>query len=497
MVKTQNKNTTQSRSGKGFNKNAAEARKINASTRYETCTEQLSPFGGVLSLIKFFDLVNFQEIFSSTYVEPTRKPKLGHYLMFTGILMLLFIGFNRIWHFVYVQLDAMLCGFFRVTKLPVASTFWRYVNSLGINQANSLLKVMCVLRERVWQLAGFTYARIGVDIDTTVKTLYGHQQGGRKGHNTKNRGKKGYRPVLCFIQQTREYLIGKLRKGETISGSEAADLIRRIKDHLPGCVQQVLIRADGEFLSWQSVQAAIKGGFQFIIANKSCRPIFESDRWYRPYKRKHIEYNSCMYKPNGWGTACLFVAMRIPKEKKRPSIEPVQCVLFEDDRYTYRVFCTNLAGKAHRVIAQYDKRADVENLVGEAKREGLDAAPSARFKNNYAFFQIVMLAYNIWRYMKILAHQSTVGDRSQGVGVKEHSLQGLQDNTIRIARLKLLLIAAKLVKDGNRDKVKFSIHDARTPSMMYFLNFLDRMRCKPRPWEENSIWLPRFGIESV
>ena len=40
--------------------------------------------------------------------------------------------------------------------------------------------------------------------------------------------------------------------------------------------------------------------------------------------------------------------------------------------------------KAHKVIAEYDKRADVENLVGVSKREGLDAIPSSRFKNNYA-----------------------------------------------------------------------------------------------------------------
>ncbi|MGB5218873.1 MAG: hypothetical protein WBN66_11315, partial [Smithella sp.] len=45
----------------------------------------------------------------------------------------------------------------------------------------------------------------------------------------------------------------------------------------------------------------------------------------------------------------------------------------------------------------YDKRADAENLIGEAKQEGLAAIPSGKFKNNYAFFQIVMLAYNPWR----------------------------------------------------------------------------------------------------
>ena len=75
-------------------------------------------------------------------------------MMVVGILMLLFIGFNRLWHFTYLRLDAMLCGFFRLTRLPVASTFWRYMDSLGINQANSFLNIMSILRERVWSAYG-------------------------------------------------------------------------------------------------------------------------------------------------------------------------------------------------------------------------------------------------------------------------------------------------------------------------------------------------------
>jgi len=483
MVKRQKNNTRKKRSRKGFKRNVAKARKINASTSYETCTEQLSPFGGLLAVIKFLDLVKFQDIFHFSYNAPLRKPKLGHYLMVVGIVMLLFIGFNRLWHFTYIRLDAMLCGFFRLTRLPAASTFWRYVNSLGINQANSFLKIMGIVRERVWQLLDFQFHAIHLSVDTTVETLYGHQQGGRKGHNTKHRGKKGYRPVLCFIDETREYLAGKLRKGETIGGKEAATFIAQIKSHLPGCVQKVLLRADGEFLSWKSVQACIAAGFQFIIANKRCDPPFDPNAWYRPWKRKDIQYNSCTYKPMGWDVECRFVAMRIVKEQKQASKQPVQCELFEDDRYTYRIFCTSLAGKAHHVIAQYDKRADVENLVGEAKREGLDAIPSSKFKNNYAFFQIVMLAYNIWRYMKIMAQKSTKNYKSDSEGFKD-----VMTNTIRIARLKLLFIAAKVVKDSNRDKVKYSIHDARTPPMMKFLKLLDGARSKPWPWVRNGSW---------
>jgi len=494
MVKRRKKNSKKRRSSKGFNKNGANARKIKASTAHETCTEHLSPFGGLLAMIKFFDLVNFKEIFHSAYKAPEREPKLGHYLMVSGILMLLFIGFNRIWHFSYVRLDAMICGFFGLVRLPVASTFWRYVNSLGINQAHCFVRIMAILRERVWQLCDLAYIQIRINIDTTVETIYGHQQGGRKGHNTKQQGKKAYRPILAFIDETREYLLGKLRKGVTVNGEEAAVFIAQIKSQLPGCVKYVILRADGEFLSWESVQAAMEAGFKFIIANKRCTPPFDSSKWYRPWKNSDIQFNSCTYQPIGWRVPCRFVAMRILKEQKQPSDQPVQCVLFEDDRYTYRIFCTNMAGKAHKVVAEYDKRADVENLVGEAKREGLDAIPSGKFKNNYAFFQIVMLAYNIWRYLKIMAQGSVNSDEKENPS--KGGLGGIANNTIRIARLKLLLIAAKVVENSNRVKVKYSIQDARTPYMMKFLSLIDRKRSAPKPWQQNGLWPQRFALES-
>ena len=57
------------------------------------------------------------------------------------------------------------------------------------------------------------------------------------------------------------------------------------------------------------------------------------------------------------------------------------------DRYEYRIFCTDLRRKAHKVIAEYDKRADVENLVGEAKREGLDAIRHRALKTTMPIFK--------------------------------------------------------------------------------------------------------------
>ena len=459
----------------GSGENPPRARKIGPNTRYETCPERLSPFGGVLGLIKFLDLFRFEAIFEKLYLPPSRKPVLGHYKMVLGILMLLFIGFSRLWHFLYVQLDPMLCATLGVDKLPHVTTFWRYLDSLGINQAKPLLKIAAAIRERIWAHCGLALETIHIDIDTTVETVYGDLQGARKGHNTKHRGKKGFRPVMAFISETHEFLAGKFRKGATITARETARLIASFPQYLPGVVKKVVIRADGEFFAHEAVKAAVACAFSFIIANRAGKPVFDDSRWYKVRPSDTISYNDCTYQPKEWDRPYRFVAMRIPIEeaKKASESEKQQLPLFEDDRYKYRIFVTDQKQKAHKVIEEYDGRADAENLVGEAKREGLAAIPSAKFKNNYAFFSIVMLAYNIWRWMKLVAAM-TVPQETKGES--RHPLSAIAQNTLRIARLVLLLIAAKIVYSANRVKVRYSIHDTRIPAFFDFLGHLDHHR---------------------
>jgi hypothetical protein len=75
MVKKRSKAITKDRGGKGICEEAATPRKITASTLYDTCTERLSPFGGLLGLIKFLDLLRFEEVFDYVYREPGRPPR--------------------------------------------------------------------------------------------------------------------------------------------------------------------------------------------------------------------------------------------------------------------------------------------------------------------------------------------------------------------------------------------------------------------------------------
>jgi len=451
---------------------SSRATRITADTPYGECTERLTAFGGLLALAKFLDLIGFEENFAKHYVDPRRKTKLGHVRMVLGIVMLLFIGFQRLGHFAYVRRDPMLCGLLHVTVLPVVTTFWRYLQAMGIVQSAALLRLSGALRAQVWALCAYRPRRVTVNIDTTVSTVYGDIEGARKGHNTKHRGKEGLRPVLCFLAETREYLCGTQRRGETICGKEVARQIRQFRGLLPSCVKEVHVRGDGEFIGWESVNACKEEGFRFIFGNKRCAPPFPDEGWYR---HGDHEYNECLYQPKGWEEPCRFVAMRIHKDKRGDR----QLMLLDSENYVYRVFVADEIGRPHQVVEAYDPRADVENLIGEAQREGVLAIPSKRFQAHHAFFQLVMLSYNLWRWMKNLAGHAE-RENQAGREVPETQRIRMPDHTIRIARLKMLYVAAKISFHANRDTVLYSVHEDRAAGLTDFLRYLDRRRKEAR-----------------
>lgn len=162
MVKSNVRGKRSKKQGNNQRKAKAESRtiRITPDTVYGECSERLTAFGGLLALVKFLDLINFEEVLAKYYCKPRRKTKLGNYRMVVGILMLLFIGFQRLGHFAYLKGDAMLCGILRVKALPVASTFWRYLRSLSIRQSASLIRMGAPLRTRIWELCEYAPSRV-------------------------------------------------------------------------------------------------------------------------------------------------------------------------------------------------------------------------------------------------------------------------------------------------------------------------------------------------
>ena len=70
------------------------------------------------------------------------------------------------------------------------------------------------------------YARLTLDMDSHVETVYGNQQRAKAGYNPKKPGRKGFHPLFCFIGETRDFLWGKFRPGNRYTGQGVAGFHR-------------------------------------------------------------------------------------------------------------------------------------------------------------------------------------------------------------------------------------------------------------------------------
>src|SRR5450755_1864905 len=114
------------------------------------------------------------------------------YRFVLAMVLALYVGFSRLNHLRFLEREPMLIGILKVPRLPPQCTFWRFLASLHLNVGGQILRLQQVMRQRVREAAHVELKTITLDTDTTVHTLFGHQMGGHKSYNPKNKGKKSY-----------------------------------------------------------------------------------------------------------------------------------------------------------------------------------------------------------------------------------------------------------------------------------------------------------------
>src|SRR5947208_5890056 len=279
MVKRQEQNSGRMPANQGVHDVTPEPNKINASTPYDFSGRNLTPYGGLLPIITMLEKLGFQPLVEQTLTSKRIPRAMDLYRFVLGIVLGLYIGFPRLNQLRFIGRDPILTGILKVIKLPVQSTFWRFVNALHRNVARQILMIMGTMRQRVWEAANVKLEVVTIDTDTTVHTLYGQQMGGRKSYNPKNKGKKSYQPMLTFIAETREYVWGELRNGDRPTGKQIGDHLRSVRAALPPGVKQIFGRADSGFYCREAVE-----GYEQIDARlRSVRA--KRHAWWRNYAK--------------------------------------------------------------------------------------------------------------------------------------------------------------------------------------------------------------------
>jgi hypothetical protein len=481
MVTNRNKHSDKIAAKQGSGDGAPEPNKINASTPYDFAGKNLTPYGGLLPVITMLEKLDFQSLVEQTVTSKRIPRAMDLYRFVLGIVLGLYIGFPRLNQLRFIARDPILTGILKVAKLPVQSTFWRFVNALHLNVARQMLTIMRTMRERVWAAANVKLEVVTIDTDTTVHTLYGQQMGGRKSYNPKNKGKKSYQPILTFIAETREYIWGELRNGDRPTGKQIGNHIRSVCAALPTGVKQIYGRVDSGFYCREAVEAYEECNARFVISARKTSRLVEQLRQaeWKPSKKTDAEWEcEFRYQPDGWKHEYRFVALRYEKTREEREAEQTeQYQLFETSQYKYRAFVTDLTDPIYFVVCFYNQRGGAENLIKEANNDaGLAAHPSGRFDVNGNHFQLAMLAYNLNCWL-MLFNREPVADATE-----------LRHTTLATSRLRFLFVAAKIWRHAGRTGVSYSDHYEEKGM---FERLMDRLRrIAPREQGYAPVMLP-------
>ena len=419
-----------------------EPTRITGSTPYEFGARGLTPYGGLLPLVRLLERIELGQLIEERLTVKRQPVAMGVRDFVLAMVLALYIGFDRLSHMVFLARDAVITGILGVKELPVQSTFWRFLNSMGLHNVRQWEQIHGVLLGRVWQAAQIRRHTITIDTDTTVNTVYGRQVGARKSYNPKNRGKRSYQPILSFIAETGEFIFGNQRNGDKPSGEEVARHLQGVFAAIPPGVERVRTRQDAGFYSWEAVAVNEEHGALYIIVAQKTTALqrkLEEVAW-KWDRHLQAEVADFLYEPQGWDGPRRFVAVRTPVDEESEQHEQYQ--LFQTKRYTYRAFVTNWKTSVASVVEGYAGRASAENLIKEANNDaGLASVPGRKFIANKNFFFVVMLAYNLNRWLMLFNHAGK---------------DPYQRTMLRTARAKYLFIAAKVVRHARRGMIRYS-----------------------------------------
>lgn len=241
---------------------------------------------------------------------------------------------------------------------------------------------------------------IWLDCDSTVHTLFGHQEGAEVGYNPKYRGKRSYHPLVVSEAHLGDLLGGLLRPGNATSADRIQELIKAVRAILPHGIL-VRLRADAGFYSGDLVRFLKENRIALVIVADCTSPIKRRLPGLRYQRVRHdLAVSEFRYQPHGWETKERYVVLRkrLPDDPAIP-----QGTLLTLKRYAYRVIVTDLPLTPWGVFQFYDGHAGVERVIRTLK----DDYPFARaatnnFEANALYAELSMLAYNLLVWFKRL-----------------------------------------------------------------------------------------------
>ncbi len=389
----------------------------------------LTHFGGIYFFREFLRVLQFRNFLARRLTYPRRNRRYSLSQMVLALVYPLVLGLDRLETASFLRSNGTFQYLTGLESFPDPQTLRRFL----LQAPDSFLQQMHRMNDRLLQ--HFIHlpehrSRLIFDLDSSVVTVFGHQEYAEVGYNPRYRSKRSYNPLLC-IEANSSYLWDtELRPGNAGTWDGSVESMATCFLNVPRDIRELRVRADAgfgfhpvlEILEARATQYAVVA--RLTQAFKRLLPGLRYESVNRQWEMAEFQY-----RPHGWPQARRFVVARrfIPDE------EP-QSTLFTLGRYVYRAWVTNMNLTPSGVWHYYDGRAGMEPRICELREDyALRKIPPGSFAANALYLEIIRLAYNL-----VTAFQRTC---------LEESWQSL---TLQKLRYKLFLLPGELTRPQNR-----------------------------------------------
>lgn len=344
---------------------------------------------------------------------PSRADVLGTWML--SILS----GHRRYAHVTAIRGDGVTPGLLGMSKVVSEDSLRRAIKAIPEESGVSWLDTQ--LKDSVRPLLDIPWV---LDIDTTVKPLYGHQEGAVVSYNPKKPGRPSHSYHTYIIAGLRLVIGAEVKAGNENSGKHTLPGLLKILDELEPAKKPNLVRGDCGFGS-TSIMTELEIRNQSYLfklrLSRNVKRLIEELFWSSDWQDagQGWEGKDEKLQLSGWEKSRRVVVLRRPIKGEivvsQDSAAQNWLGFVELNRkdgkkvtgYEYAVLVTNLDYGIQSLAQLYRDRADAENVFDELKNQwGWGGYTTKDLHRCQLTSRTVALVYNWWSLFVRLAHPS-------------------------------------------------------------------------------------------
>ena len=352
----------------------------------------ITKYSGLNTVAKYMNRQNIVKSISASF--PTRMhnaTKFGVNQILMAITLASISGINRICRIAAFSSDGLVKALLKLNKAINQDAISAALKGLG-QQGARKLQAFLLSKNAGW-LHESGLKSITLDADSTVKSVYGNQEGAAKGYNPVKQGAKSYHPLLVFVSEMKLLYHTWFRTGSAYTSNGIVGFLQEVKASLPKTIKKVFFRADSGFFSGELFDLLESFTWDYLVKVKlkNLEKLLQSQTWFSI--KGDVAICEFTYKANGWSKPRVLKAMRSVKEYVQAEylgqkqIVPV---------YQYVCYASNLDLDAAGSHELYKQRSVSETWIEQVKGHTMAGSTlTDNFWANDILWQLNVLAYNL------------------------------------------------------------------------------------------------------